>query len=169
MTEIAQNYLGNIGENSTLEQRVKVARDNNLCWDVYLQKSELVKGRILTKSDSGVEIGIIKSRNLILRSGDVLETAIGNLVLIQIESEKLMIISFEDSLDDNYAMDLVSLGHILGNHHYPIKIEHHKIYVRLISNAKVIVKMIAELDIPGLKITFETNSDRDIPHSTHSH
>ena len=169
MTEIAQQYLGNIGKDSTLEERVNSARDNNLCWDVYLQKSDLGKGRILTKSDSGVEIGIIKSRDLILRSGDVLETAIGNLVLIKIESEKLMIITFEDSLDENYAMNLVSLGHMLGNHHYPIKIEQNKIYVRLISDAKVIVKMITELDIPGLKITFEANSDRDIPNPTHSH
>ena len=104
-----------------------------------------------------------------MRSGDVLETAIGNLVLIKIESEKLMIITFEDSLDENYAMNLVSLGHMLGNHHYPIKIEQNKIYVRLISDAKVIVKMITELDIPGLKITFEANSDRDIPNPTHSH
>ena len=169
MKEVAEKYLGNITEDSSLEERVQIAQDNNCYLEVSLGKSDLVKGRILAKSDSGVEIGIIKSRDLVLRAGDIFETAIGNLVLIKLESEKLIVLSFEDSLNNNYAMDLVSLGHILGNHHYPIKIEQNKIYVRLITDAKVIVKMIEELRIPGLKITFETNSDREIPQPKHSH
>ncbi len=169
MKEVAQKYLGNIAEDSTLEQRVKIAQNTNSYLEVYLQKTELAKGRILTTTTSGKEIGIIKSRDLILRSGDVLETAIGNLLLIKLESEKLMVLSFDQPLNNNYLMNLVSLGHILGNHHYPIKIDQNKIYVRLITDAKVIIKMIADLKIPGLKITFETNIDREIPNPTHSH
>ena len=169
MKEIAQKYLGNIAEDSTLEQRVKIAQNTNSYLEVYLQKTDLAKGRILTKTTSGQEIGIIKSRDLVLRSGDVLETAISNLLLIKLEAEKLMVLSFEQSLNDNFVMDLVNLGYILGNHHYPIKIEQNKIYVRLITDAKVVVKMITELNIPGLKITFETNLDREIPNPTHHH
>ncbi len=169
MKEVAQKYLGNIAEDSTLEQRLKIAQDANSCLEVYLQKSELAKGRILTTTTSGKEIGIIKSRDLVLRSGDVLETAIGNLLLIKLKSEKLMVLSFEQPLKDNFFMDLVSLGHILGNHHYPIKIDQNKIYVRLITDAKVIIKMISQLNIPGLKITFETNIEQEIPNPTHSH
>ena len=169
MKEVAQKYLGNIAEDSSLEQQVKIAHDTNHYLEVYLQKSELVKGRILTKTTSGAEIGIIKSRDLVLRSGDILETDNGNLLLIKIAAEKLMVIGFEQPLNDNCLMALVSLGHILGNHHYPIKIDKNKIYVRLITDAKVIVKMIAELKIPGLNITFETNRDLEIPSPTHSH
>lgn len=169
MKEVAQKYLGNIAEDSTLEQRVKIARDTNLYWEVYLQPNDLAKGRILTKTTSGAEIGIIKSRDLVLRSGDIFETAIGNLLLIKLEAEKLMVLSFEQSLNNNYAMDLVSLGHILGNHHYPIKIDNNKIYVRLITDAKVLTKMIEELNIPGLNINFETNINQEIPYATHSH
>ncbi len=169
MTEIAQNYLGNITEDFDLEQRVKIARDANSYREVYLKRSELVKGRILTKTTSGAEIGIIKSRDLVLRSGDILETTTGNLLLIEIVAEKLMVISLKRPLNNNHLMDLVSLGHILGNHHYPIKIEQNKIYVRLITDAKVVIKMITELNIPGLKITFETNSNQEIPNPTHSH
>ncbi|MGK7892894.1 MAG: urease accessory protein UreE [Xenococcus sp. (in: cyanobacteria)] len=169
MKEIVQKYLGNIAEDSNLEKRIKVARETNCYLEVALQHSELMKGRILTKTSSGAEIGIIKSRDLVLRSGDIFETETGNLLLIKIAAEKLMVLSFEQSLNNNYAMDLVSLGHILGNHHYPIKIDQNKIYVRLITDAKVIVKMIAELKIPGLKITFETNNGQEIPDLSHTH
>lgn len=169
MTEVAQKYLGNIKENHNLAQQVKTARETNCCWEVYLQQSELAKGRILTKANSGLGIGIIKSRDLILRSGDVFETTTGNLLLIKLESEKLMVLSFEQSLKENYVMHLVSLGHILGNHHYPIKIDKNKIYVRLITDARVIVKMITELNIPGLKISFEAHNNQEIPHPKHSH
>ena len=169
MTEIAQDYLGNITEDFDLEQRVKIARDANSYREVYLKRSELVKGRILTKTTSGAEIGIIKSRDLVLRSGDILETTAGNLLLIEIVAEKLMVISLKQPLNNNHLMNLVSLGHILGNHHYPIKIEQNKIYVRLITDAKVVSKLITELNIPGLKITFETNSNQEIPNPTHSH
>ncbi|ELS02271.1 urease accessory protein UreE [Xenococcus sp. PCC 7305] len=169
MKEIAQKYLGNITEDFALEQRLTIARNNNRYLEVFLQKNDLVKGRILVDSSSGVEIGIIKSRDLVVRAGDVFETESENLVLIKLKSEKLMVLSFEDSLNNNYDMKLVSLGHILGNHHYPIQIEQNKIYVRLITEAKVLIKMIEELDILGLKITFETSSDREIPQSKHSH
>ena len=169
MTEIAEKYLGNIAEDATLEQQLKIARDTNRYLEVYLQETELVKGRILTKTTSGAEIGIIKSRDLVLRSGDVLETAIGNLLLVKLESEKLMVISFQQPLSNDYLMDLVSLGHILGNHHYPIRIDNNKIYVRLITNEKVVVKMIGELNIPGLKIDFETNTEQKKIYHTHHH
>ena len=169
MTEVAQKYLGNITEDCNLAQQVKIAHDTNCYLEVRLQRSELAKGRILTKANSGSGIGIIKSRDLILRSGDVFETTRGNLLLIELESEKLMVLSFEKSLKENYVMDLVSLGHMLGNHHYPIKIDNNKIYVRLITDARVIVQMITKLNITGLKISFEAHNNQDIPHPKHSH
>lgn len=169
MKEVAQKYLGNIAKDSSLEEQIKIARETNRYLEVYLQRNELVKGRIFTKTTSRAEIGIIKSRDLVLRSGDIFETETGNLLLIKIAAERLIVISFEQPVKDHCLMDLVSLGHILGNHHYPIKIDKNKIYVRLITEAKVLVKMIEELNIPGLKITFETNSDLEIPYSPHSH
>ncbi len=169
MTEVAQKYLGNIAEDSNLEQKVKIARDTNRYLEVYLQQSDCAKSRILTRATSGEAIGIIKSRDLVLRSGDVLETATSNLLLVKLEQEKLMFISFEEPLNDNYAMDLVRLGHILGNHHYPIKINKNKICVCPITDAEIIIKMIEELKIPGLKIDFKTNNDRPIPDPNHHH
>ena len=169
MTEVAQKYLGNIKENCDLEQQVKIARDTNCFLEVYLQQNQLAKGRILSKADSGAEIGIIKSRDFVLRPGDVFETTKDNLLLIQLESEKLMVLSFEQSLKENHLTHLVSLGHILGNHHYPIKIDKNKIYVRLITDARVIVKMITELHIPGLEISFEAHNNQEISHLKHTH
>ena len=169
MKEVAQKYLGNIAEDSSLEQQIKIARETNHYLEVALERNELVKGRILTKTTSGAEVGIIKSRDLILRSGDILETTTGNLLLIEIVAEKLMVLSFEQPLNNNYLITLVSLGHILGNHHYPIKIDNNKIYVRLITDARVIVQMITKLNITGLKISFEAHNNQDIPHPKHSH
>ena len=67
-----------------------------------------------------------------------------------------MVLSFATSVTNNNALDLVRLGHILGNNHYPLKIQDNKIYVRLVTNPKVLKKNIEQLNITGLEIGYTT-------------
>ena len=166
MTLIAKKYLGNINKNTELAEVVKNAKKNHNYLEIKLDKCDRAKGRILTKSLSGVSIGIIKNRELLLESGDVLEAENGNLLLINLQQEKLMVLSFADSNND--PISLVKLGHLLGNNHYPIKIQDNKVYVRLITNPKVIEKNIQNLNIIGLEINYTDRSinydNEDISH-----
>ncbi len=169
MTLIAKKYLGNINRNPELAEIVNHAKKANKCLEIELQKRDRAKGRILAKSLSGVSIGIIKNRELLLESGDILEAENGNLLLINLQQEKLMVLKFTNS--NHNALKLVQLGHLLGNNHYPIKIEDNKIYVRLVTNPKVIEKNIHELNIIGLEISYTNQSlhydSEDISHHHH--
>ena len=77
-----------------------------------------------------------------------------------------MVLTFSNS--NNHALKLVKLGHLLGNNHYPIKIQDNKIYVRLVTNPKVIEKNLEKLNIIGLEISYTNqlvdDDSNDIPH-----
>lgn len=168
MTEIARKYLGNTNENRSLARQIDKACQMQQCLEVDLAPSDRAKGRIFTQSTSGVAIGIIKDRDRHLKTGDVFETESGRLILIRLQAQKLMVLSFTQPLGDR-AIDLVRLGHVLGNHHYPIFIESDRIYIRLVTQAAAIEKIISEFDLPGLKINYEGRSPEELVFSHHSH
>ena len=97
MTEVAELYLGNITQDNFLAQKVVKAKESELIFEVYLQNSDRHKGRILAHSSSGVPIGIIKSRELKIQEGDVFQTTKGNLLLIHLEAEKFLVLSFAET------------------------------------------------------------------------
>ncbi len=161
MPEVAQIYLGNIYQNQTLAERITKARTNQQLLEVNLNQSDHAKGRISCTSTSGVAIGIIKSRSLKIRTGDVYQTEPNNLLLIRLISAEVLILSLPPANNDT-ASQLVQLGHLLGNQHYPIQIHNQKIYVQLNTNQthlaateNSIIKMIKELGIKGLIISKE--------------
>lgn len=168
MTEIARKYLGNTNEDNSLEQQITKACQSQQCLEIDLVPADRAKGRIFTQSTSGVAIGIIKNRDRLLETGDVFETESGTLILIRLQPQKLMVLSFTQPLGDR-AVDLVHLGHVLGNHHYPIFIESGKIYVRLVTQPAAIEKIIAEFDLPGLKIEYQGRSPEELTFSNHHH
>ena len=170
MTVIAKQYLGNINQNYELVERVNQAKKANKYLEIEIQESDRIKGRIFTKSVSGVTIGIIKNREFLLKTGDILETELGDLILIKLQEEKAMVLTITAPVTKNNALDLVRLGHLLGNNHYPIKIQDNKIYVRLVTNPKVMEKNMQQLNITGLEIGYTTQSiNYDNQDLTHHH
>jgi len=71
VTILAETYLGNQAADSALQQQVEQARHAGNLLEVYLQTDDRAKGRIHAYSTSGVELGIIKSRNHTVNTGDV--------------------------------------------------------------------------------------------------
>lgn len=171
MTEVANQYLGNSQENVELSQRLTT----ETCLEVRLSQSDCVKGRIHTHTDSGAAVGIIKSRELSLQEGDVFETESGKLVSIYLQPQKLMVLSFSDSATDTSPAKLVHLGHVLGNHHWPIIVRKNQIYLQLTIDTAVMESTINDFHVPGLKIGYESRSPSehlsfsDPAHSPHSH
>lgn len=165
MTEVAETYLGNVNSNSKLAQ--SIASD---CLKINLQYSDRHKGRIHAYTDSNLAVGIIKSRDRALQSGDLFRTNSGKLVLIHLQEPELLVINLS-TLEPNVApAKLVHLGHVLGNHHYPIAIQDNQIYVQLIANKTSIEKLVKNLNISGLKINYQLpQGDRQIIFSSHGH
>ncbi|WP_041933716.1 urease accessory protein UreE [Gloeothece verrucosa] len=159
MIELAETYLGNITENSSLSQRIEKALSDENCLKVYLNHTDSGKGRIHTHTTCGKEIGIVKSRDWSLQEGDVFETQQGKLLLVHLEQQKLMVIRF--NLPVNHPINLVHLGHVLGNHHWPIIVQNDKLYVHLAADEEVIEKTIRNFSIPGLEISYEWRRSGD--------
>ncbi len=167
--QIAETYLGNLTKDANLVQRVKSARTLDNFLEIYLSQTDSGKGRIQAQSTSGTIVGIIKNRDWSLCEGDVFITQSGKLLLIHLQEQKLMVLSFTEPVE-NYAIELVHLGHVLGNHHWPIIIKKNKIYIQLIIDAPIIEETIAKFKIPGLKIDYESCSPQENFHfSHHSH
>ena len=166
MTEIAQTYMGNINHNSDLAKLVKI----ETCLKVTLQQSDRHKGRIHAHTDSNVAIGIIKSRDRSLQSGDLFKTESGKLILINLQEEELMVLDLS-SLESNIsATKLVNLGHVLGNHHCPMMVREQKIYIQLATDKLILEKLIKDLDILGLQINYEVySSSQNITFESHDH
>ena len=164
--EIANQYLGNIQENAELSQRL--TKEN--CLEVHLSQSDRVKGRIHAHTDSGVAVGIIKSRDRSLEEGDVFQTESGKLVSIRLQPQKLMVLSFSSSTTDTLPAKLIHLGHVLGNHHWPIIVRKDKIYLQLAVDEAVMEATIEDFKIPGLKIDYESRSPSEhLNFSDHTH
>jgi urease accessory protein len=168
MLEIAQTYLGNLTEDSSLAARVTQARQQTSCLDVSLSQSDRSKGRIQARSTSGIAVGIIKSRDWSIRSADVFKTEGDLLVVIHLEEQQVMVLSFEQSLTAS-ATELVHLGHILGNHHYPISIANQKIYLQPGADLTIVEQTIKQLQIPGLTINYEMRSPDSSDFAPQSH
>lgn len=157
MIELAETYLGNITENISLRERIENDCSQKHSLEVYLSPTDTPKGRIYTHSSCGKEIGIIKSRDWELRQGDVFQTQQGKLLLIHLQQQKIMVLTFSEGVNDR-LLDLVYLGYVLGNHHWPILVQDDKIYVQLAADEKIIEETIHNFQIPGLEITYEWRS-----------
>lgn len=166
MTEIANQYLGNIKDNLDLAQQLTTEK----YLEVQLQQCDRHKGRIHAQTNSGVAIGIIKSRDRALQSGDIFQTESGKLLLIDLQEQELLVLDISRLETKISPAKLVYLGHVLGNHHYPIAVQNNKIYVQLVADKEVIVKTIKNLNIAGLQIEYEKRSqEQEITFLSHSH
>lgn len=169
MTEVAQTYLGNLIEDAELAKRIEKARNLGHCLDVRIGQTDSRKGRIHAHTTSGVTVGIVKSRDWSLRDGDVLETEQGKLLQVFLQEQKVIVLRFSESASD-CALKLIHLGHVLGNHHWPIIVQEHKLYIELVVDAQVIESTIREFQIPGLQIDYELRSpSKHLDFSQHAH
>lgn len=166
MTEIAQTYMGNINDNADLAELAKI----ETCLEVTLQESDRHKGRIHAHTIDDIAIGIIKSRDRSLTSGDLFKTNSGQLLLIQLQEQELMVLDLSALEDNISAATLVHLGHTLGNHHYPIMIHNQQIYIQLSTDKIILEKLIKDLNISDLKIRYEMQSfNHDLTFLAHNH
>ena len=152
-THLTQTYLGNQLQDPQLAQQLTAAPH----LEVVLESHDRVKGRIYTQTDQGETVGITKERHWSLAEGDVFQTNGGQLLLIHLQPQTVMVLRITQSLPGQ-ALALVHLGHTLGNHHWPIVVEADKIYVQLGDERSVIESTLQGFQIPGLDISYELRS-----------
>lgn len=146
----ARHYFGNIHNKPELKTQIQ----EETCLTVEIHPEENRKGRIYSQTRQGEAVGIIKQRSQPLQEGDVFQTDQGPWLLIFLARESVMVLRW----DPNYPyqlQDFINLGHVLGNHHYPIQVQENCIYIKLMTEPKRMEALIHSLGIPRLEISYE--------------
>ncbi|MEL6161382.1 MAG: urease accessory protein UreE [Cyanobacteria bacterium J06623_5] len=161
---VADAYLGNLSKNEQLTEQVKQKQAAGCAFTVHIDHVDCCKGRIFTETADGQTVGIVKGRSWSLTDGDVLATQTDTLILIALHQQTVIALRFDHS-DQNLAVRLVHLGHVLGNHHWPISLIHNSLYVEQVADIELMQATIREtattLGIRGLQITTETKSSNE--------
>ena len=154
-TILAETYLGNVGEQDELALRVARSQKDKLCLEVTIERSDRAKGRILTQTAEGQTVGIVKGRDWLIRDGDVFALEGNYLLLVGIQSQTVIALTFADNAQGDPAA-LIQLGHVLGNRHWPVTVKEKALYIELVTEAALVESTIREtatrLDIKGFKI-----------------
>lgn len=163
-TELAEDYLGNVNESADVARRVVYAQHEGRCLEVLIGAGDRAKGRILAQTSAGKSVGIVKSRNWLLREGDVFSSQHNYLVFVSLLQQQVMALRFDPGAN-NGAIALMHLGHTLGNQHWPVTIKGETLYVELVTEAEQMAltlrKMADAIAIQGLQISFETKSPNE--------
>ena len=168
MTILAQQYLGNFSSDR-LQEQIQSAQQSGTLLEVHLQDADRAKGRIHAHTTTGEPVGIIKGRDRSICEGDVFKTEDGKLLLIHLNAQTVMVLRFEGSAT-GHELDLIHLGHTLGNHHWPILVKGDRIYVEMAADPVVMEATIKAFHLPGLQIAYETNAaSAALSFSHHSH
>lgn len=110
--------VGNIFHDKELMNKFKQMESQKKCERMKILRHELERGRIRKTTDLGTDIGLILNSQLY--HGDVIMADQEKFVIVEQLPEKVISIKIKN-LKDN-PVNLVTLGHIIGNRHKPIMI-----------------------------------------------
>lgn len=108
---LAEDHLGHRND-PTVASRVADADPHR----VVLSDTERRRSRVRTETTDGVDLGVVVAREL--GDGDVLETADGDLVIVELASVEALVVEFGDA--DVPATEALAVGHAAGNRHWDL-------------------------------------------------
>lgn len=123
---VVDTTLGNLASDEALALRIQAMEKSGAVERVSVSHSDAQRRRLRMKAASGADIGIAIEAGAALSDGDVL-CAGGDdsqVVLVAIAPAEAMAIRVSPALadEDSFAYG-VRLGHVLGNQHWPIKVD----------------------------------------------
>ncbi|RHW39088.1 urease accessory protein UreE [Neobacillus notoginsengisoli] len=125
---------------------------------VYLESADLVKRIQRVKSDHGTDIGIRLKEPRDLLAGDVLYMDDNNLIIIDVLSDDLLVIS------PRGIREMGVIAHQLGNRHLPAQFEENDM---LVQYDYLVEELLQQLDIPYTRE--ERKVKEAFRHIGHSH
>ncbi|WP_298443004.1 urease accessory protein UreE [Ferrimicrobium sp.] len=122
---IGNRLLGNVNDDS-LAYRVQALEKSGDAVRVSISASDAQRRRLRLTSSSGTEVGIALESGTALQDGDVLcqDDDESHLILVEVEASEAMAIRVNPRPADEASFVYgVKLGHMLGNQHWPIKVD----------------------------------------------
>ncbi len=172
---VVEKILGNIGEDARLGDLHRRWQAVGHVETVELTPVDAQKGRLRTVTENGTPLGMSLGRGTILRNGDVLylNESEGRMIVARLKPEEILIITVKPAASSAELLRVaVQLGHVLGNQHWPVKIEGTSVYVPVSVDKKVMETVLNTYNLQGIEYRFEQRSvgviSRVVPHE-HPH
>ena len=172
---IVEAILGNVGEDARLRDLHHRWQAEGRAEAVALTPLEAQKGRLRTATDKGTPLGLSLGRGAALRDGDVLylDEAEARIIVARLTPEEVLVITVQPAASPaDIVRVAVQLGHVLGNQHWPVKIEGTSVYVPVSVDKKVMETVLKTYGLQGITYRFEQGSigviSRTVPHD-HPH
>jgi urease accessory protein len=158
---VAEEILGNLGEDARLTDLHQRWRVRGRAETVELTALEAEKARLRTMTDRGTPLRISLERGTILRDGDVLHIneSEEHIIVVRLRPEEVLVITVKPANSASELLQVaVKLGHVLGNQHWPVKIEGTSIYVPVSVDRKVMETVLKTYGLQGIEYRFEHGS-----------
>jgi urease accessory protein len=184
---IVDRVLGNRHEDPDLAEECERAARAGGLETVRLSSQDVQRGRLRISTDAGTDLGLNLGREVGVRDGDVLYHSPDGrrIVVVAVKGAEAVVIrpapSPEEALGGspgNEGLGLfelgVRLGHLLGNQHWPIRLEQGTVLVPVATDRKAVETVLRTYGLEGLEWKFtevspETRLPTIAPPISHSH
>ena len=170
---LVEQILGNVGEDARLRDLHRRWQAEGRAETVALTPLEAQKGRLRTATDKGTPLGLSLGRGAALRDGDVLylDEAQGRIIVARLTPEEVLVITVQPAASAEALLRVaVQLGHVLGNQHWPVKVEGLSVYVPVSVDKQVMETVLKTYGLQGITYRFEEGSVGPIPRTVpHDH
>ncbi len=171
---VVEAVLGNLGEDARLRDLHRRWQAEGRAERVALTPLDAQKGRLRIQTDKGTPLGLSLGRGTALRDGDVLylDESQGRMIVARLTPEEVLVVTVKPAAAADLIRVAVQLGHVLGNQHWPVKIDGTSVYVPVSVDKKVMETVLKTYDLQGIEYRFEQESvgviSRVVPHE-HPH
>lgn len=162
---VAERYLGH-RDDGAVASRLSESDPHR----VVLSDTDRRRSRVRTETVEGADLGIVVAREL--GDGDVLETAEGDLVVVELAAVDALVVDFGDA--DVSATEAVAVGHAAGNRHWDLAVRGEEALFPVPDSRERMLSAI-DGDLPaGVRTRFEsvpptTFDDGGTPDHDHGH
>jgi len=154
---VIDRVLGNRHEQQALAADCERAAKDGGLELVELSYQDAQRGRMRVTTGVGTELAVDLGRGIALRDGDVLYRSPdgSRIVVAAVQPAEALVIRLAREGTSQEMFELgIRLGHVLGNQHWPVRVEHGEVLVPVTVDRKVMETVLRTYGMDGLAHEF---------------
>jgi urease accessory protein len=157
--------LGNVHHDLAWRERFARALTVGVLETLTLTEWDGQKRRLRATTSAGTDLGIGLTGDGTLCDGAVLvyEELSGRMIVVHVPCQRLLVLTVEGDRCENVAERAVRLGHVLGNQHWPARVNGRRVEVALSIDELVVRTVLETYDLEGVRYEFVDAATLPIP------
>ena len=132
---VVTSLAGNIFSDKRLARKYKREKAAGNCEQLFVSRMEMERLRLRRKTNKGTDIGLVFEPGNRLHHGDLL--AAEKFIVVNQLPEKVIIVRIQKGDFGKMVRAATLIGHMIGNRHRPIAVDHHSITFPIQSESEV--------------------------------